>query len=338
MAIGQADVKSAPLAINSIVLEDRLVTLLELPDGRIKQHTTDITQEALQELVGELSQELTNGFTFSFRRQSRQLYQILLQPFEPELEALNPETVVFIHDGMLRNIPMAVLIDEKDRYVAEKWATIGSLGLNYRPRTTLPSETDLESALALGLPYTPYAPDLATLPFVSEEVNAVKETFGGKKILGKNFTANTLSQQLAQESYPLLHLATHGYFGGTAENSYIYAYDRRISLLQLDEMLRSSQQEVPELLVLSACETALGNDLSLLGLGGVATRRGIGTTLGSLWFVQDEQQAEVIQEFYRRIKDGNQPKALALQEIQQQFIKKLAHPSLWASLVLIGEI
>ena len=323
--------------INSIVLEDRLVTLLELPDGSIKQHTTEITQEALQELVSELSRELISGVSFLFRQQSRQLYQMLLQPFEAELEAIEPETVVFINDGMLRNIPMAALIDKQDRYVAEKWATINSLGLNYRPRTSQSKSDELESALALGLPYTPYEPDVAPLPYVPEEVNAVEEMFGGKKMLGKNFTANTLSKQLAQEPYPLVHLATHGYFGGTAETSYIYAYDRRIPLLQLDQMLRDSQQSAPELLVLSACETALGNDLSLLGLGGLATRRGIDTTLGSLWFVQDEEQAAVIQEFYRRIEEDNQPLAIALQQIQKQLIQQLAHPSIWASLVLIGE-
>ena len=323
--------------INSIVLEDRLVTLLELPDGSIKQHTTKITQEALQSLVGELSQELISGVSFSFRQHSRQLYQMLLQPFEAELEAIEPETVVFINDGMLRNIPMAALIDKQDRYVAEKWATINSLGLNYRPPVRLQKKDKLESALALGLPYTPYEPDVAPLPHVPEEVNAVEEMFGGKKMLGKNFTTNTLSQQLEKESYPLVHLATHGYFGGTAETSYIYAYDRRIPLLQLDQMLRDSQQSSPELLVLSACETALGNDLSLLGLGGLATRRGIDTTLGSLWFVQDEEQAAVIQEFYRRIEEDNQPLAVALQQIQKKLIEQFAHPSIWASLILIGE-
>ena len=334
---GQAGSENNHPTINSIVLEDRLVTLLELPDGSIKQHTTKITQEALQKLVSELSLELINGVSFSFRRQSRQLYQMLLAPFEYELEAIEPETVVFINDGILRNVPMAVLIDKQDRYVAEKWATINSLGLNYRPQSSLQKSDKLESALALGLPYTPYEPDVAPLPYVPEEVNAVEEIFGGKKMLGKNFTANTLSQQLAQESYPLVHLATHGYFGGTAETSYIYAYDRRISLLQLDQMLRDSQQSAPELLVLSACETALGNDLSLLGLGGLATRRGIDTTLGSLWFVQDEEQAAVIQEFYRRIEEDNQPLAIALQQIQQQLIEQFAHPSIWASLILIGE-
>ena len=323
--------------VNSIVLEDRLVTLLELPDGSIKQHTTEITQEALQELVSELSRELISGVAFLFRQPSRQLYQMLLAPFEDELEAIEPETVVFINDGMLRNIPMAVLIDKQDRYVAEKWATINSLGLNYRPPVRLQKKDELESALALGLPYTPYDRDVAPLPYVPEEVNAVEEIFGGKKMLGKNFTTDTLSQQLEKESYPLVHLATHGYFGGTAETSYIYAYDRRIPLLQLDQMLRDSQQSAPELLVLSACETALGNDLSLLGLGGLATRRGIDTTLGSLWFVQDEEQAAVIQEFYRRIEEDNQPLAIALQQIQQQLIEQFAHPSIWASLILIGE-
>ena len=335
--ITQAGTENNHPTINSIVLEDRLVTLLELPDGSIKQHTTKITQEALQSLVGELSQELISGVSFSFRQHSRQLYQMLLQPFEAELETIDPETVVFINDGMLRNIPMAVLVDRQDRYVAEKWATVNSLGLNYRPRTSLQKKDELESALALGLPYTPYEPDVPVLAHVPEEVNAVEEMFGGKKILGKNFTTNTLSQQLEKESYPLVHLATHGYFGGTAETSYIYAYDRRIPLLQLDQMLRDSQQSAPELLVLSACETALGNDLSLLGLGGLATRRGIDTTLGSLWFVQDEEQAAVIQEFYRRIEEDNQPKAVALQQIQKQLIQQLAHPSIWASLVLIGE-
>ena len=322
--------------IRSIILKDRLIILAQLPDGRILQSQTDIPKAELTKRVKQWSYNLTEGFSWSFRTDSLWLYQVLIKPFEKELEALQPEVITFVHDGILRNVPMAALNDG-EKYLAQKWASVSSLGLNYDYDDDTSDSPQLDSALALGLVDVPTQQNLATLEFVPEELTNVKELFGGKKILGEQFTVSNFANQLTQNQYPLVHLATHGYFAGTAETSYVHAYDQKIPILMLDDIIRQNEQSAPQFLVLSACETALGSDLSLLGLAGLAARTGIDTTLGSLWFIKDKEQSQIIQSFYDRVENQNQSKAVALQEIQKELIEGLAHPVIWSSLTLIGD-
>ncbi|WP_036486810.1 CHAT domain-containing protein [Myxosarcina sp. GI1] len=322
--------KNAAL-INSIILEDEVFFILQLKDGRILKSSRKISKKQLVRLAKQWHQNLTDGNNWEFRYGSSFFYDLIIKSFATELEQTNTQVLVFIHDGILRNLPMAALYDrERKKFLAEKWASVSSIGLNF----TSTSERKNLEALVFGLEAA--RSGWSRLENVEAETTFVRDLIGGDKFLNDQFTVEKLSHQLERNNYSVLHLATHGYFGGTAETSFILAYDQKISTAQLENILLSSPEAI-ELLVLSACETAVGSDRALLGLAGVAARSGVASTLGSLWEVEDEDQSKMIESFYTQIKENNVNKAIALQKIQINEIRQLALPQTWAALNLIGD-
>ena len=102
--------------------------------------------------------------------------------------------------------------------------------------------------------------------------------------------------------------------------------------------LRRFQEEPLELLVLSACQTAAGDDRAALGLAGIALKAGARSALATLWFINDEATSVLVSEFYRQLQDPSISKAKALQNAQLMLVrdKRYRHPSLWAPFLLIG--
>ncbi len=316
--------------LNSIILDDETHLLLQLPDGTLRHSKTQISRTEITNLGTDWYETIKGGLSWQFGKQGQDLYNIIIRPFEPELAQIKPDTIIFVHDGILRNLPMAALYDG-EKFLAQKWPSVSSLGFNFVLRGDNPQKS-LAAAFGLGVARGNWS-ELAN---VSEEVENVVELVGGEKFLNEEFTADNFAQELTKEDYSIVHLATHGYFGGTAENSFILAYDRSLSILDLENFLSQSKATIT-LLVLSACETALTSDRSWLGLAGVAIRSGVDTVLGSFWPVQDDEQLELIKAFYSNIRSPNLDKAEALQKIQIEQIEQNAHPSKWASLNLIGE-
>ena len=315
--------------ISSIILETQTYVILQLPDGSIHLNQLKISKSALQQLALKWRQNLTNKTSWEFQIQGRQLYELLIRPLETQLAGSNFEVLVFVHDGILRNLPMSALFDGEE-FLVEKWASVSSLGLGLRSPSASTSEL---KALVFGLS-NPQS-QFSILSMIREEAERVHQIIGGKKYLNRDFTISNLKQQLAKNYYSVVHLATHAYFAGNTEDSFLLAYDGKISIFDLEQFLNN--QRVIELLVLSACETAMGSERSLLGLAGVAARSGVKSTLGSLWQVQDDEQSEMILRFYDYWTSPEYNKATALQKIQIEQIKQFAHPQQWAALSLIGD-
>jgi CHAT domain-containing protein len=93
-----------------------------------------------------------------------------------------------------------------------------------------------------------------------------------------------------------------------------------------------------ELLILSACETASGDDRAALGLAGVALKAGARSALATLWHISDKAAGELIIDFYRGVQSGTLSKAHALQGAQRALAAdpRYAHPAYWAPFLLIG--
>ncbi len=178
------------------------------------------------------------------------------------------------------------------------------------------------------------------LPGVTKEILALQSILPGTALIDSAFTVDAFRQAASSVQYRIVHVASHGIFGGTGDSSYILAYDDLLTLDGLQNMLSGEQfQKRPiEILSLSACETAAGNDRAPLGISGAAMKARAKSVLGTLWPVDDEAAVNVMTQFYAGVAQRGQTKAQALQQSQIQLIRnpQLAHPFFWAPFALIG--
>jgi CHAT domain-containing protein len=159
-------------------------------------------------------------------------------------------------------------------------------------------------------------------------------------LLNQTFTAKALQFEIKQASFQIVHLATHGEFSSNSGGTFIRARDRRINVDELNRILQTTQVQTPiELLTLSACQTAEGDERAALGLAGVAVRAGARSTLASLWSIDDQSSAFLMIEFYRQLIDNpSLSKSQALRQAQLKLVThpNYKHPSYWAPYVLLG--
>jgi len=116
-----------------------------------------------------------------------------------------------------------------------------------------------------------------------------------------------------------VHLATHGQFSSSAKDTFVLAWDSPINVKQLDDLLRGRElgdRSPIELLVLSACQTAVGDRRATLGLAGMAVRSGARSTLATLWSVDDQSTALLMVKFYQNLTQPGLTKAEALRRAQ----------------------
>ncbi|SBT03097.1 conserved exported hypothetical protein [Candidatus Accumulibacter aalborgensis] len=178
------------------------------------------------------------------------------------------------------------------------------------------------------------------LPGVKLEVDSLAKILPGTSLLDGTFTTARLSDEFAKGEYHIVHLATHGFFGSTADESFIMAYDNLVTMDGLQKLLQvEGVRRTPiELLTLSACETAEGDDRSPLGIAGAAIKAKARSVLGSLWPVSDEAAQLVMERFYQGIVRDGLSKAEALRRAQVVLIAdpNLNHPFYWAPFILVG--
>jgi len=140
-----------------------------------------------------------------------------------------------------------------------------------------------------------------------------------------------------------VHLATHGQFSSNLEDTFILTWSDRISINQLNNLLRGAdvnRQRPIELLVMSACQTAAGDQRAALGLAGMAVQAGARSTLASLWSVDDQATSELMVRFYQELAKGNVTKAESLRQAELAMLHHpesyLQRPFYWAAFVLLG--
>jgi len=160
-------------------------------------------------------------------------------------------------------------------------------------------------------------------------------------LINAQFSLDNMRNALKKQAYPIIHIASHGQFEADPNRTFLLTYDGKITMDKLSEVLRLTQtgQQVVELLTLSACQTALGNERAALGLAGVALRAGVRSALATLWFVNDAATSQLTIAFYQYLQSHPKAsKAQALQHAQLQLNQQrlFRHPNYWAPFLLIG--
>ncbi len=320
-----------------IVLRDRLATLVNLPDGSLQVLTQPIKTAALETTVQTLRIALEKPYTAPEGKiLGTQLYQLLIAPVQKLLAQHQIKTLVFVPDGPLRNIPLAALYDGK-RFLIEQYQVAISPSLKLlasQPR----SSTSLKT-LAAGV--SKDRNGFGPLPFVADELKAVIRDRGGKVLLNEQFTTRAIANAVNESSVNIVHLASHGQFSSNVDQTFIQAWDKPITLSELKDLLDPLQQrfhKVIDLLVLSACETATGDNRAALGLAGVAVQVGTPSTMATLWGVDDQSSSLFMEAFYNALSQPRTSKAEALRQTQLKFLKDkdYRHPFHWAAYVLVG--
>ncbi|MDA0673734.1 MAG: CHAT domain-containing protein, partial [Cyanobacteria bacterium] len=291
--------------IYPIILSDRLATIVSYPgQSTLAQKSSTPTAEVLQlypaavsaddidTTLRQLRRDLTNRISLAYRTSAQQVYDWVIRPLEADLAANGINTLVFVLDGGMRNVPMAALFDG-EQFLIEKYAIALTPGLQLlAPQPLL--ETDL-STLAFGLsdavtvtiPNSRRQESFSPLPNVVAELEQIRALLPRTEILvNEAFTPDSFQAALANTRAPIVHLATHGQFSSNPNETFIVAAGgQTITIDDLTgalEATATNREAAVELLVLSACETAAGDDRAALGLAGIAVRAGARSTLASL--------------------------------------------------------
>ncbi len=341
------------------------------PTDIVLRHTNkNIQRKTLLATAKEFRQEISNPRKIrqdNYLASARQLYQLLIEPIEAELEANNIDILVFAMDSGLRLLPLAALHDGS-QFLIEKYAvaTVPSFGL------TDTRYVNLSESYILAMGASKFKGESANLPTMPLELRSITHNASrGEIYLNEDFTvANFKAQNLRNQPFPIIHLGTHAEFNsGKFDDSYIQFYDEKLQLSALrqisDELGWSTNPNPPvELLVLSACKTALGDEAAELGFAGLALQTGVKSALASLWYVSDLGTLALMGEFYDRL-DDTLIKAEALRQTQLRMLtgqvrvedRKIklsngeyltlpanfpqgsfafSHPYFWSSFTLIG--
>ncbi|MEM9215123.1 MAG: CHAT domain-containing protein [Cyanobacteria bacterium P01_F01_bin.150] len=318
-----------------ILLADRLEVIASVPNQPLQHYGIDFP----------VAEQDTFFETFSWKLHplnsptdilpiAQNLYDWMIRPLEPSLKHQSIETLVFVPDGFLRSIPMSILHDGQ-QYLLENYRVALTPGLQLL--NSEPLNPKRLQATTMGL--SEARSGFSAIPAVEQELTQVNELVNANSFLNESFTKANVFDQVQATPTEIMHFATHGQFSSSAEDTFLVTWDDRINVKELDQLLRQSESDRPiELLVLSACETASGDNRAALGMAGMAVQSGARSTLATLWKVADASTAELMGTFYKRLAQPGTTRAEALRQAQLSLIEgtKYNHPYYWSPFVLVG--
>jgi CHAT domain-containing protein len=330
--------------IYPIILGDRLEVISQLPGQPLNHYVTAVKRTEVEKTALELRSNILRRRILSEAtlEKATQIYGWLIEPLEQDLEnSSEVKTLVFVLDGVLRNIPMSVLYDGKRKeYLMQKPYALALVpGLQLFDLRPLQRERLKVLTVGVSEQREVEGRKFDEIPNVVEELQQIGRLVPSESLLNPKFTEANLQQQINSGSFSIVHIATHGNFSSDPEQTFILAYNQLLKSKDLNDLLRTNNQSsssIVELLVLSACETAKGDNRATLGLAGIAVRAGARSTLSTLWQVSDRSTAALMEQFYKELTKPEVTKAQALHQAQLALFEQYKAPFYWAPYVLVG--
>lgn len=342
VSLSAAGSDPAAMTLHPIILPSQLAIIVDVPGQPLTLRTTLVSQRTVESTLETLRNNLTlPGKTPAVLTDAQALYSWLIEPIIPILND-NPQlqTLVFVPDGPLRNVPMGVLYDGEQYLVEKDYAIAIAPQLDlFTPRAT-PAQLKVLRG-GIGLPQTVRGRTFPPIELIQAELNQIPEAFTvAKPLIDEDFTQSNIEQQLENETYSAIHWKTHGVFSSSPGETFLVAYQEGITANELSNLVQAATQrraEPLELLVLSACATAQGDRRAVLGLAGIAVRAGTRSTLSTLWRADDGANTALMDSFYQGL-DSGLTKAQALQKAQKMLLSESGYPApyYWAPYVLVG--
>lgn len=293
-----------------LILPDRLELVLVSADAPPIRYPVAVDALTLNRTIVAFGQALKQPDS-AVEVPAQQLYNWVIAPLEADLATLGVESIIFAPDGALRYVPLAALYDG-DQWLVERFSF---------SQITAASETDFAAAprdrptlLAAACATCSFTVEVGNaafrfedLPATRAEVDALASQFDQAAVLvDGDFTPEAFAARLG--NYSLIHLATHGMFvSGDPDASFLlFGNGQSVNLRQIR---RQWQQMDADLIVLSACETALGSaelgdGIEVLGLGFQMQRVGARAVMASLWRVSDRGTQALMTAFYGALNQG----------------------------------
>jgi CHAT domain-containing protein len=356
----QTEKKSAVIYL--IPRSQRLELVLITAQGQpVYKRVLEAKREVLLKQVQELNNFVVNPVYRNNNRylsSAQQLYRWMISPIEADLQAQGIDTLLFCVGEGLRTLPFAALHDGQ-QFLVEKY----SFSRIPAFKLTDTVYADLRNSQVLAMGASEFK-DQNSLPAVPLELAAIrKNQWQGKSFLNQDFTLTNLQSQRTSQPFRIIHLATHAEFQpGVSSNSYIQFWDTKLTLDRMKHL--GWNDPIVELLVLSACRTALGDKDAELGFAGLAVQARVKSVVASLWNVSDQGTFALMAEFYRNLKTAP-IKAEALRQAQISMLKgqarlqdghlqsargnitlpsllaqleneDLSHPYYWAAFTVVG--
>jgi CHAT domain-containing protein len=318
-----------------IPLPDRTETIITI-GNKVQRVKSAATSREVEETATRMRRLLENRSTNEYLAPARQLYQWLITPLQKTLTEAGVTTLVFVPGGALRTIPMSALNDGS-HFLIEQYAVAVAPGLTLLE--PVPINRAPGAIILSGL--SEARQNFPALPYVPAELSHLHDLYGGDELIDRDFVQRNVEQKFDAQPYQIVHIASHGHFDHDAAKTFLLTFDGKLTLNDLERLLQPARlrDQPVELLTLSACQTAAGDERAALGLAGVAVKAGARSALATLWFVNDEASASVVTDFYTQLhRSPKLNKAQALQTAQRHLLAdpRYEHPCYWAPYLLIG--
>jgi CHAT domain-containing protein len=353
-----------------IVLPDRVELLYkEGMNTLIEQRTITVSATEVNAATAEMTQYLRTG-RGNYRNLARNLYEWLFKPYDSVVKSKGISILVYVPDGALRQLPFSALLNGK-RFLVEDYTIVTLPGLNLKNKVAQENKTSKALISALSKPDGSSIDELInhktnvgvtgrdvsdsgigsnltreqlieqlSLPGVNDEIKSLQKNVQNTTLENQSFTASRLKESVDSGLYSIVHVASHGYFGKNADESFVMTYDKNLKLNELKSILNDDnlKNNPIDLLTLSACQTAEGDDRALLGFSGMAIKSNALSAMGTLWSVDDVTTAQFMDVFYTNL--SKMSKAQALRQVQISFINSkdlIKHPHYWSPFILVGD-